>query len=62
MRRREETLCKHPSYEKIWQGSDGFWRTYVPDPKKPGKRKLVKRKKREDIEELLIKEVKRTEK
>ena len=32
MKRREEILSKHPY--KIWQGTDGKWRTYLPDKEK----------------------------
>ncbi|MCR5704196.1 MAG: site-specific integrase [Eubacterium sp.] len=38
---------------KIWQGSNGFWYTYLKG------RKLVKKKNKEDLEELVIREVKR---
>lgn len=32
MSKRKELLEKHPY--KIWQGADGYWRTYLPDKEK----------------------------
>lgn len=49
MQKRKELLEKHPY--KIWQGKDGFWRTYIPTG---SGRKLVKRKNKEDIENIVI--------
>ena len=37
---------------KIWQGSNGFWYTYTKD------RKLVKKKSKRDLENVVIREVK----
>lgn len=51
MRKREEILNKHPY--KIFQGSDGYWRTYLPDDNK--KRIMIKKKNREDIEDTVCK-------
>lgn len=50
MQKREEYLKKHP-YD-IWQGTDGKWRTYLPDEIKG--RRLVKRNKQEDVENAVI--------
>lgn len=50
MQKREELLKKHP-YD-IWIGKDEYWRTYLPDKEKG--RKLLKRKKRKDIEDVVI--------
>lgn len=50
MRKRQKYLKQHKS--SIWQGDDGKFRTYLPDEKRG--RKLVKRKRREDIEEAVI--------
>lgn len=61
MQKREVLLNRHPSYEKIWKGSDGFWRTYVPDDTKPKGRRLIKKKEKKDLEDYLIKEIKRSE-
>lgn len=50
MNKRKELLEKHPY--KIWEGKDGKWYTYLPDEKK--KRKLVKRKTEEEIQDAVI--------
>lgn len=46
----QELLNKH-TYE-IWEGKDGKWRTYLPDPKKG--RRLIKKTKRENVEKEII--------
>ena len=51
MNRRKEYLNRHPY--KISEGSDGKWRTYLPD--KEHGRKMVKRNSRKEIEDILIK-------
>lgn len=50
MNKRNELLKKHQN--KIWQGKDGKWYTYIPD--KDGNRKLKKRSTRKDIEDMII--------
>lgn len=50
MKRREDILKNH-KYE-IWEGTDGKWRTYLPDDVKG--RKLVKRKCLQDLEDTII--------
>lgn len=50
MQKREELLKKHP-YD-IWEGKDGYWRTYIPDKEKG--RKLLKRKNRKDVEDVVV--------
>lgn len=50
MNKRKELLAKHPY--KIWEGSDGKWRTYLPDEKKG--RKLLKRNSEKEIELCII--------
>ena len=49
MKRREEILSKHPY--KIWQGTDGKWRTYLPDKKG---RVLKKISKKEDLLDIIV--------
>lgn len=39
----------------IWQGKNGAWYVYVPDVTKKRKRRLIKRKSREDLEQYLKK-------
>ena len=50
--KRQQYLDKH-IYE-IYQGSDGFWRTYLPPEDPDKKRKLLKRKSRKDLEDIVI--------
>lgn len=50
MNRRKELLKKHPY--KIWQGTDGYWNTYLPDRKRGRIRK--KKRTQRDIEDLVI--------
>ena len=49
MLKREELLKKHPY--KIWQGTDGKWRTYLPDEEKG--RNMKKRNTEAEIEDLV---------
>ena len=53
----QELLNKH-TYE-IWEGKDGKWRTYLPDPKKG--RRLIKKTKRENVEKEIINYYKKEE-
>ena len=46
----EKLLSKHPY--KIWQGADGRWCTYLPKP--GGKRKFIKLKKKEELEDRVL--------
>lgn len=50
MNRRKELLEKHPY--KIYQGKDGKWYTYLPCEEKG--RKMIKRSKKENIEDQVI--------
>ena len=38
----------------IWQGKDGYYYTYIEDPDKPQGRKMIRKKKRETLEEFLF--------
>lgn len=51
--KREEVISLHKY--SIWQGKNGKWYTYLPDPVRDVKGKLVKRTSRERLEEALIK-------
>lgn len=51
MQKRKDILEKH-AYN-IWQGSDGFWRTYIPTSS-GSSRKLVKKKNKKDLEDTVI--------
>lgn len=50
MAKRAELLEKHP-YE-IWEGSDNYWHTYLPDAEKG--RKPVKRKEKAAVEDSVV--------
>ena len=50
MQKKEEILKKH-NY-RIWEGSDGYWHTYLPDDVK--RRVRVKRKSIELLQEVII--------
>ena len=50
MLKREELLKKHPY--KIWQGTDGKWRTYLPDEEKG--RNMKKRNTEAAIQDLVV--------
>lgn len=52
MSKRRDQLKKHPY--SIWQGPDGFWRTYIPDETKSNGRRLVKKKELKDLEDTAI--------
>ena len=47
---RKEILKQHPN--KIWQGTDGYWRTYIPEEGE--ERKLIKKKQKEKLEDVII--------
>lgn len=47
---RKRYLSNHPY--KIWQGKDGYWRTYLPDKEKG--RKMLKRKSEKEIKNFII--------
>lgn len=48
MAKREELLKAYPN--AIWQGKDGYWRTKLPDEK----RRMIKRSKRESVEDAIV--------
>lgn len=51
MKRRENYLAMHN--RKIWLAKNGYWYTELPG-REPGTRRLVKKKKREDIDNAII--------
>lgn len=54
MARRHDILEKHATYCKIWQASDGRWKTKLPDPNAKNKCKLVAKTSREDLENFIV--------
>lgn len=59
MNERKKFLKKHNG--TVWQGSDGKWHTYLPDPTKNNGRKEVKRVTKESLEDCIIEHYKRNE-
>ena len=53
MKEREKLLASHPY--KVWQGTGGYWYTYKSTSKG---RKLIKRKNKSDLEEIIIESIK----
>ena len=49
MVKRKEYLDKHKS--KIWEGSNGYWYTYLKDG---GRRRLIKKPSREAVEDVIV--------
>lgn len=54
MARRYDILKKHETYCKIWQASDGRWKTKLPDENSKSKYKLVAKTSREDLENFIV--------
>lgn len=52
MSKRAEILRKHPY--RISEGKDGYFRTYLPDPTRKDKRRLIKKKYRKAVEDEII--------
>lgn len=52
MTKRKELLEKHP--HKIWMGKDGYWYSYLYDETKVKNRRPIKKKRLEDLEDVII--------
>ena len=50
MKYREQILNDHPA--RVWQASDGYWKTYLTDEN--NQRKLVKRKVKKELEYVIV--------
>lgn len=50
MKYREQILNDHPA--RVWQASDGYWKTYLTDEN--NQRKLVKRKVKKELEDVIV--------
>ena len=50
MKYREQILNDHPA--RVWQASDGYWKTYLMDEN--NQRKLVKRKVKKELEDVIV--------
>ena len=54
MARRIDILKKHESFCKIWQATDGRWKTKLPDENAKNKYKLIAKKSRENLENFIV--------
>lgn len=54
MARKYDILKKHESFCKIWQATDGRWKTKLPDENSKNKFKLVAKTSREDLENFMV--------
>lgn len=54
MARKFDILKKHESFCKIWQATDGRWKTKLPDENAKNKCKLVAKISREDLENFIV--------
>ena len=54
MKERTKLLASHPY--KVWQGSGGYWYSYIPSAKG---RKLIKKKSKHDLENSIIDSIKK---
>ena len=50
MKKRKDILNKHPY--RVWLAQDGYWKTYFP--KADGTKRLIKKKKQNDLEDCII--------
>ena len=53
MSKRQEHLRQHP-YQIWYSEKNDRWYTYLPDPSRPGGRRMVKRKNRDDVEQAVF--------
>ncbi len=51
----KEILEQHEKFCKIWQATDGRYKTKLPDESKPNGKKMVAKTSREDLEKCIIK-------
>ena len=49
----EEIMLMEHKY-KVYEGGDGLWHTYLPDPSKKTKRRHIKRRTRKEVEQVII--------
>lgn len=54
MARRYDILEKHKTYCKIWQSSDGRWKTKLPNENSKSKYKLVAKTSKSDLENYIV--------
>lgn len=49
---KKEILKRHPN--KIWLGTDGKWKTHVPDKSKKSGRNLIRKNSKEELEDAIV--------
>lgn len=54
MARRIDILKRHESFCRIWQATDGRWKTKLPDENAKNKCKLIAKTSREDLENFIV--------
>lgn len=52
--KRTEILIAHEEFCKIWQASDGRWKTKIPDATKKGGYRLIAKSSKENLENAII--------
>ncbi|MDY3910038.1 MAG: hypothetical protein SOZ48_09945, partial [Eubacterium sp.] len=59
--KRTEILIAHEEFCKIWQASDGRWKTKIPDATKKGGYRLIAKSSKENLENAIIEHYKALE-
>ena len=59
--KKTEILIAHEEYCKIWQASDGRWKTKIPDATKKGGYRLIAKSSKENLENAIIEHYKALE-
>lgn len=52
--KKKEIIAKHKEKFSIWQASDGRWKTKLPDPTKPEKKRPIAKVNLEDLEDAIV--------
>lgn len=56
---RKKLLSKHDY--NIWQQKSGYWCTWIHDNTKPEKRRMIRKKEKRDLEDIIIESIKESE-
>lgn len=60
----KEKICHNKNVDysqryRVWQANDGYWKSYVPDVKFKSGKRLIKKKKKDDLDSFLCEFYKR---